>query len=76
MPVSTHCLLLESPIDSGFANQVALGRLSLLQCALIDTALAGDVDQIAMCALLAAAADSLILLVSFGLMMPVHPWMF
>jgi len=76
VPVSTHCLLLESPINSNFANQIALSRLSLLQCTLIDTALAGDINQIAMCTPLAIATDSLILLVSFGLMMPVHPWMF
>ena len=43
---------------------------------LIDTALARDINQIAMCTPLAIATDSLILLVSFGLRMPVHPWMF
>jgi len=43
---------------------------------LIDTALAGDINQIAMCTPLATAADSLILLVGFALRMPVHPWMF
>jgi len=43
---------------------------------LIDTALAGDTNQIAICTPLATATDSLILLVSFCLRMPVHPWMF
>ena len=33
-------LLLESPINSNFANQIALSRLRLLQCTLIVTALA------------------------------------
>jgi len=33
-------LLLESPINSNFANQIALSRHSLLQCSLIDPALA------------------------------------
>ena len=33
-------LLLESPINSTFANQIALSIHSLLQCLLIDTALA------------------------------------
>ena len=69
-------LLLESPINSTFANQIALSIHSLLQCLLIDTALAGDINQIAMCTPLAIATDTLILLVSFCLRMPVHPWMF
>ena len=58
-------MLLESLINSNFANQIALSRLSLLQCTLIVTALAGDINQIAMCTPLATATDSLILLVSF-----------
>jgi len=57
-------------------NQIALSIHSLLQCLLVDTALAGDTDQVAVCTLLAAAADSLVLLVGFCLRVPVHPWMF
>jgi len=36
-------LLLESPINSNFANQIALSRYSLLQCTLIVTALAAEI---------------------------------